>query len=282
MFGSLSPLSSAPAKPRFDEPPLADDIDTGYGQLYSVSCVSKDQVWTCGDNKLMKLLNLRGELLASIQTKSGEPPGDIALTRGGYLVYTDYKNKTVNRAKDKQIQTIISSQRWGPRYICSTASDDLLVIMVSDDRKETKVVRYSGSIERQTIQFDAQGLSLYSSGYNTKYISENKNLDICVADYKSKTVVVVNQSGKLRFKYTGHPSHLKEPFDPAGITTDSQSHILIADCDNHRIHILNQDGQFLRYIHNWGLCNPWGLCVDIGDNLYVANGDNKVKRIEYL
>ncbi|XP_048778993.2 uncharacterized protein LOC125682438 [Ostrea edulis] len=298
MFGSLPPLSittdhgdtmksaeavsSPPVKPLLDQPRVTATIDTGYDYLYSVSCLSEDQVWTRGNNETMKLLNLQSKLLTSIQTKSGDWPRDIAVTRDGDLVYTDYNDNTVNLIKNKQIQTVITLQGWYPLNVCSTASDDILVTMVSDDRKKSKFVRYSGSTEKQSIQFDDQGRPLYSSDINTKYIRENKNLDICVADCRANAVVVVNQSGKLRFRYTGHPSNTKLSFTPVGITTDSQSHILTTDHENDRIHILDQDGQFLRYIH-CELDTPSGLCVDIRDNLFVAEYlPAKVKKIQYL
>ncbi|XP_056007116.1 E3 ubiquitin-protein ligase TRIM71-like [Ostrea edulis] len=290
---SAEAVSSPPVKPLLDEPRVTATIDTGYGLgLHSVSCLSEDQVWTGGENETMKLLNLQSKLLTSIQTKSGKQPQDIAVTRDGDLVYTDISNNTVNLIKNKQIQTVITLQGWVPRGVCCTADNDLLVIMDSDDRKQSKVVRYSGSTEKQSIQFDDQGRPLYSSGgYIFKCLSENKNLDICVADCGASAVVVVNQSGKLRFRYTGHPSNTKQSFKPFGITTDSQSHILTADsqshiltadCWNNRIHILDQDGQFLRYIH-CDLESPWGLCVDIRDNLFVAEWFTvKVKKIQYL
>ncbi|XP_062620699.1 uncharacterized protein LOC134282312 [Saccostrea cucullata] len=162
----------------------------------------------------------------------------------------------------------------------STSSGDLLVIMYSDDNKPTKVVRYSASTQKQTIQFDDKGKPLFSNA--TRFITEKKNLDICVSDSWAKAVVVVNKGGKLRFRYTGYtPAPKNKTFCPRGITTDSQSHILTADIENHCVHIIDRDRHFLRFI-DCGLCEPIGLCTDINDNLFVAQYRNcKVKKIKY-
>lgn len=125
---------------------------------------------------------------------------------------------------------------------------------------------------------------MYSGECVIKRISENRNLDICVADCEAGAVVVVHQDGKLKWRYTGHSSVTKnEPFDPCDITTDSQSHILTADRSNHCIHILDENGQFLGLIGNCDLKSPFGLCVDNNDNLFVCEIYNsKVKKIKFL
>ena len=189
-------------------------------------------------------------------------------------MYTDYNERSINIVKKKdeykEIQPLIKLQGWLPLNLCSTSSGDLLVTMITDDQKQSKVVRYSGSTEKQSIQRDDQGKALFSSDGCTKYLDENRNMDICVADYSAGAVVVVSAAGKLRFRYTSPPSPTQNPFKPIGITTDNHSMILTIDDLNSSIHILDQDGHFLRYMDKCGLSDPVGLCVDSTENLFVA------------
>uniref|UniRef100_K1QS57 Tripartite motif-containing protein 2 n=1 Tax=Magallana gigas TaxID=29159 RepID=K1QS57_MAGGI len=240
-------VSSPPDRSLMNIPQVITAIDTEceYG-VYGVTCLNDTEVWTLGDN-MMNLYNPRGELLESIKTQSGNRPRDITVTRNGDLIYTDYYDRTVNIVMDSQIQTVIRLQGWRPRGVCCSSSGDLLVIMDSDD-KHFKVVRYSGSTEKQCIQFNDKGQPLYSYG-GIKYICENKNLDTCVSDTEDGAVVVVNQARKLRFTYTGPPSTTKEPFVPLGITTDSRGRILTTDCNNNHIHAHPGSGRTVPPLH---------------------------------
>ncbi|XP_061187659.1 uncharacterized protein LOC133195748 [Saccostrea echinata] len=297
LFGSLAPISikreedgyrlkkmKATAKELLEVHELIASINTGFKYIRGVTCLSEEEIWICGNSSGLKCFNIEGSVKKTVKTKSGDYPYDITLTDDGDLVYTDGTTRTVNKVRNGQIEEVIRLQNWIPKQLCVTSSGDLLITMYSDDKTQSKVVRYSGSTEKETIQFDNEGKPLYSGNSNTKYISENRNLDICVADYKASAVVVVNQTGKLRFKYTGHSSTTeKEPFMPWGITADSQCHILISDKPNHCIHILEEHGQFLQYIDNCNLKAPTCLFVDKSDNLFVAkHSSGNVKKIKYI
>uniref|UniRef100_A0A8W8MAM2 Tripartite motif-containing protein 3 n=1 Tax=Magallana gigas TaxID=29159 RepID=A0A8W8MAM2_MAGGI len=297
MFGQITPLSTATeenvlslnqpntsVRELLDEPELIATIQTGYENLHSVTYLNEDCVWTYGSTKDIKCFNMKGELLYTVSNKSEQRPNDIAVDSDGNLLFGDGKSKSVNKVNNGQTEELIRLQGWRPSKLCVTSTGGLLVTMISDDDTQCKVIRYSGSTEKQTIQFDDEGKPLYSGNVKVKHITENRNNDICVADCGAGAVVVVNQNGKLRWRYIGHPSVTKkEPFKPFGITTDSQSHILTADHYNHCIHTLDQDGQFLRYIDNCDLKGPYGLCVDNNDNLFVSEYlKGNVRKIKFL
>ncbi|XP_034317427.2 uncharacterized protein [Magallana gigas] len=269
-----------------DEPELVTTIQTGYLKQRNVTytCLHDGSIWTSGETNDIKCFSSKGSLLQTIKTNSEKGPNDIVVDNSGDLLLSNRKAGKLNKIKNGQTEEFFKLQGWGPCNLCVTSTGDLLLTMCSDDWTQSKVVCYSGSTYKQTIQFDDEGKPLYSGNTKIKYITENRNHDICVADCGAGAVVVVNQAGKLRWRYTGHPSVTKnKTFKPRGITTDSQSHILTADGDNHCIHILDQNGQFLRYIDNCDLKIPYGLCVDNNDNLFVCElYKSNVKKIKYL
>lgn len=92
------------------------------------------------------------------------------MTNSGDLVYLDFTDRTVNMVMETQVYDI--KIEWMSLDVCSTFSGDLLVIMVSSNYNQTKVVRYCDYIEKQNIQYDDKGHPpyLFSGMNNMKYI----------------------------------------------------------------------------------------------------------------
>ena len=199
------------------------------------------------------------------------------MTQSGNLMYADYLENSINLVSGAQIQTLITLREWKPIGLCITFSGDLLVSMINFENT-TVVRRYFASTQEQGVYENDQ--SFYTSEGYIQYLSENRNLDVCMVNQAAGEIVVVDEAGILRFRYNGHPA--QDSFHPRGITTDSRTNILTSDCYNECIHIIDRDGSFLRYIQNCGIQVPWGLCVDSRDNLFVAERNTgKVKKLKY-
>ena len=100
-FGSLSAL--AITYPFIDKPRVIADIQTEYKLLYSMSCLSDSELWTCGNNKIIRLYSLQEEMVKSVQTFSSNDPWDVTMARSGDLLYTDYYDRSINLVTDSEI-----------------------------------------------------------------------------------------------------------------------------------------------------------------------------------
>jgi streptogramin lyase len=257
-------------------------IPKGFKPLYDVACVGVDEAWVSGYDKTIRHVDIYGSVRDTVTTTCKYCPNGITVTRQGELVYSDSYNSTVNVVRHGRTETLITTpQGWVPGKLCCTKSGDILVSMHTI--AQSKIVRYQGHTVTQEIDRDEDERLIYKQGINTLFVVENNNGDVCVSDQKAKTVVVVNKSGRVRFRYDGTPARRKKSFDPKHIVTDSMSQIIVADYNNACLHILDQKGQFLRCVDNCGLDNPRGLSVDSEGRLWVGllhSGEMKV--IQYM
>ncbi|XP_062579002.1 microtubule-associated protein 1B-like [Saccostrea cucullata] len=263
-------------------PKVTDIFETGYTYTYKIACArSTNQIFICGNNKVIKQMNSAGKFVEKTSTDTGNQPFDLTLTRDAQLIFSDHNGKCINLVKNNgRIESLVKLQKWFPMAICSTSVDDLLVTMESQDLATCKVVRYSGSTVKQEIQYDVRGEQLYC---RADFIDENKNLDVVVSDLGARRIVVVDKYGIFRFNYTGNlQSERYKSFGCSGVTTDTKSNIIVADEYNDVLHVIDQNGQFLMYIDNCKLQRPGDLCTDSDDVLYVTEPvANKVKKIKF-
>ena len=77
-----------------------------------MSCLCDKKIWTRGDVGIMKLYNLKGELVKSVKTVSGNKPADIVVMLGGDLICSDDSNNSINIVKNTQIKPLIKLSGW--------------------------------------------------------------------------------------------------------------------------------------------------------------------------
>lgn len=172
---------------------------------------------------------------------------DNKLTRSGTLILIDMY-KTLNLGKnEKHIQENIRLQLWKPRNICRASPGYLLVVLNSNDYRNTKFIRNSGSTNKQTIQFNNKGKPMYSYGSYYRYIKENMNLYMCMSDGIARSVL---RAQEPRLTCTVHQLLHGNNSISDGIITDSRNIFVTVEYICHCIYILDQGGQFLRYIYN--------------------------------
>lgn len=256
-----------------------DDDDD---ELFCITCLPDGSFWITGDENIMRLYDPVGKLIKEIITRSNEWPWDITSNENSELLFCDHYESSVNilHTLDGKIETMMKLREWKPRCLCCTTDGDLLVLMDDNKFKQTKIVRYSGCKEKQTIQWDEKNSPLFTSGFNNvKYICENNNSDICVSDNRGQAIVAILPNGKLRFRYEGSCSN--ERFFPIGIASDMHCRILTSDFRNNCIHIISKIGKLLSLIDTCDLHRPSGLCVDSQDNILVVEKQGKVKKIQY-
>ena len=261
-------------------------IPTNYKTLLGVACVGEAEAWIFGNNKTIKGIDIHGTVRDTITTTCLSCPGGISVTKGKELIYSDYNSRTVNIVRHGKSETLITApQDWVPRRLSCIRSGDILVHVFkgTGPQSKNKIIRFQGQNIKQEISKDGQQKPIFKDGFNPLYMSENNNGDICVSDVNAHTVVVVDKTGRVRFRYDGTPARREKSLDPRGMVTDALSQIIVADFNNNCLHILYQNGQFLGYVDDCGLEGPYGLSLDSEGRLWVGLfNTGEIKVIKYL
>ncbi|XP_022320064.2 uncharacterized protein LOC111122565 [Crassostrea virginica] len=249
-----------------EAPSVSSVIDTGFpadkknnNRLYDMAVTDDQEVWMGGASKELKLFDLQGHLHRTVTITCR---GIYICMYNKQVVYSDYNDKAVKISDDDTVVTMFTTGDWIPCGITGSASGDLLVCLFKDD--QSKVVRYSSTgTVLQEIQYDSQCQPLYQLAW---HIAENINGDIIVTDFKMEKVIAVDSLGIFRFTYSGRNKDL----NVVSVATDSVGHVYVTDFNGDKIHMLDRDGRFLRYITpEGGIEGPRAVCM-IGDREMIV------------
>ncbi|XP_048752280.1 uncharacterized protein LOC125663898 [Ostrea edulis] len=239
-----------------------------------ISSVPSNKIWVSDVSGSLHLLDLHGNVLETLQTRSGA--GFHTVTSDGVLLYTDTENKRILKVQIKQTSsrvfktsiqavTFRKTGNWTPLCIFSSRyTGDLLVGMLNGGR--AMVMRYDcKGNEKQQIEFD-YNTALYSL---PQFVTESANLNIITSDRTA--VVAVDLNGGKRWSYSG-PTKTGSGFLPAGICCDMLLNIVIFDIYSNNVYLLDRDGEFLGRLlvlgNSW---TPQGLCFDEENRLYCGD-----------
>eukprot|EP00105_Crassostrea_gigas_P013445 XP_011429764.1 PREDICTED: uncharacterized protein LOC105329957 [Crassostrea gigas] len=270
-----------PGRRTLNVPTVTSVIDTGFpadendNRLYDMAVTDDNKVWMGGAcTEELKLFDFNGYIhhTVSITTE-----GLYICMYNKQVVYSDQNDNTVRMITDTDtVVTMFTTGDWTPYGITSAASGDLLVCLRKDD--QYKVVRYSSTgTVLQEIQYDSQCQPLYKEA---TYITENVNGDIIVTDWEKDDVIAVDRLGIFRYSYSGKDRN----FTALSVATDSVGHVIVTDDGGDKIHMLDRDGRFLRYIiPEGGIRKPRAVCILGHGEMMVGECETGIiKRIKYL
>ncbi|KAJ8321382.1 hypothetical protein KUTeg_001064 [Tegillarca granosa] len=237
-------------------------------------------LWNFGD-QCLSLVTSDGKVIQDINTDF--EVFDAAVTTSGDLLVTEWSGNKVKKLTSYKTFTDIYTAAEGYYTQGITVTDTGNVLVVLYNYSDVKLVEITTSGQHiRTTQYDTvDNTQLF---VNPRFICTNINGDIIVSDNRDK-VVAVNKSGTKRFIYDGKERKLQKSFDPWNVVTDKYGNIMIADYNNSAVHVLNQDGKFIKYLitREHGCNKPFGMDIDTSDRLWVCNvGNKKVVIVKYL
>jgi len=104
--------------------------------------------------------------------------------------------------------------------------------------------------------------------------------DIYVSDgYGNSRVHKYSSDGSLLFSWGGKGIHPGQFNLPHGICVDREERVYVADRENNRLQVFNEEGDFLK---GWrDLKRPNDVSVDAEGNIYVAELEHRVSVLSY-
>lgn len=156
---------------------------------------------------------------------------------------------------NQQGEFIVGLREQGPALPSTQFSTRKLAIFGTDNKLKF------------TVEFDKTGAKLFS--YIRRITTDSIDNIYAIDRIRNEDdgrIVALSRHGEVNFIYAGHSSmnYAKKPFRPTDIIVTQSNSILVADCDDHALHLLNEKGEVIasQNTENHGIKLPYSLCFD--------------------
>ncbi|XP_013402727.1 tripartite motif-containing protein 3-like [Lingula anatina] len=204
-------------------------------------------------------------------------PFHVAVSQTGKLYITSIGDKCVKvySTTGKQVTTMGQSQLEEPTGI--TLNRHGYVMVCDAEKKSIFTFRADTGQLLNTIPLTACECPTFIT-------VNGANDNIVISDVDTYCVHVLSPTGDQLYQYGTKGSGDGQLDKPCGVCVDRYGHIFIADCYNNRVVGLSPQGQFIKHIatEDDGLEYPIGLSINPAGLLVVAEGEGKVKTLQYL
>ncbi|XP_021367305.1 tripartite motif-containing protein 2-like [Mizuhopecten yessoensis] len=255
--------------------------------ITSVCPTIDGQVWTSAcDDITLNLLDRKGKVIQKIKHNTGITEISLSPTTNTLWV-CDLDNNITELVSGRLVHRF--GTREEPRCICITASNHVIVGM----NKKISKFTTEGTL-LHTTSAAGTGKPFVCTPYRISECPVTHN--VAVADLGNTLhggegkprVVVIDTDFKKLFEYDGKVPHTYQPtsqsgskrFTPWGVVYDSVGNLVIGDCSNNRIILINGCGEFLRIIHTYDYF-ALAIGVDREDVLWAVLGYHDIKLLQY-
>ncbi|CAH1787294.1 unnamed protein product, partial [Owenia fusiformis] len=159
-------------------------------------------------------------------------------------------------------------------HVCMNSAGDLMVM--DKGGKCVYIVDYSDGSILATISID---ISCHSSNS----LTTTNRYAVIASDWWNNCVKMFNRKGELVLSYGTKGSGDNQLNCPSGVCTDSLDNIIIADSRNHRIHMLDPTGKFIKYLltPENNVKYPYAVAIDHNGDLLVGTENGDLHFIKY-
>lgn len=201
---------------------------------------------------------------------------DASMTKDGHIVFIEEKRTSVKKFTSSDSVVILAEFPKDSTVHCLNVSNDDHIIVCHSKVQDRKPRTCITQLDEHGVQLKSVMLGMtYRHPYRFCHniTGDTPLLDLEGPGISRGCVRVVNSDLKHVATYAGaigpKPS---ETFEPRGICCDAEGHIIVTDCRNHAVHLLDVKGKYKQLIltHKDGIRHPLSVTLDRNGLMWIG------------